>query len=251
MAYTSETRSLARQMRIQGATHREIAKQLNVAISTAYAWTRSVVLTSVQKQAIKKRRKVYQMSEPEKEAAKSRLQRYWATHKFTNEQLLARITHFYEVYGRIPLKREFNAWDTYAARFGSWNAAIRTAGFVPNTALYSKRFTAKDGHVCDSYSELIIDNWLSSKGVAHERHVPYPGTRLTADFQLGDGTYVEFFGLAGAQSAYDRTVARKREFAGKHSISLIELHPQDLYPAPKLDHLLVGDTGFEPVTSRV
>jgi hypothetical protein len=48
----------------------------------------------------------------------------------------------------------------YQQRFGSWNNAIRLAGFEPNSVIFSKKFLAKDGHVCDSYAEKIIDDWL-------------------------------------------------------------------------------------------
>lgn len=249
MTKPTSVKDRARSLRKAGATHREIALDLFISPSTAYEWTRDIVLTQDKKDKINERRNVHKMSEEEKEKAGIRLKEYWKKNSYTKEELITRIKDFYTVNGRIPLKKEFNAWDVYVTRFGSWNAAIKEAGFEANPVLFSKKFLASDGHSCDSFSEKIIDDYLSSNGILHVRNAPYPNSKFTADFQAGEA-FIEFFGLAGASKEYDNRISEKRKVARKHRINLIEIYPQDLYPISKLP-ILVGDTGFEPVTSRV
>ena len=80
----------------------------------------------------------------------------------SKEELYKQIKEFYKKNKRIPLKREFPHYDAIRARFGTWNKAIEAAGFEPNPVMFSKKFIAKDGHICDSFSEKIIDDWLYS-----------------------------------------------------------------------------------------
>ncbi|GAI04393.1 unnamed protein product, partial [marine sediment metagenome] len=91
--------------------------------------------------------------------ARINLSRYWKK-PYSKKHLITKIRKFYFKNGRIPLKREFNMYREYQQRFGSWNNAIKLAGFKPNQVIFSKKFIAKDGHICDSYAEQIIDDWL-------------------------------------------------------------------------------------------
>lgn len=85
---------------------------------------------------------------------------YEATHPlYTEKQLIEIMQVFYEKEGRIPLHAEFKSNgdypdpDTYCVVFGSWNEAIRQAGFVPNQASLGSTIIARDGHKCRSLGE--------------------------------------------------------------------------------------------------
>ncbi|MBI4133231.1 hypothetical protein HY478_01310 [Candidatus Uhrbacteria bacterium] len=94
---------------------------------------------------------------------------------------------------------------------------------------------AKDGHVCDSVSEALIDNWLTEHGIAHERDARYPGgTNHTADWRVGDTVFLEYFGLAHDSPRYDKAISEKKKICEQHAILLIEIYPQDLYPTMQL-----------------
>ncbi|MDD3531077.1 MAG: hypothetical protein PHV99_00575 [Candidatus Pacebacteria bacterium] len=236
--HSASTKENARFLRSEGLTHREIAKQLSVSISIAHQWTKDVQISLLQKQAIENRRNYHRMSATEKKIVGERLAPY--RKKYSSEDLLKKIRDFYVLNGRIPLKREFNQWDAFAANFGSWNNAIKQAGFETNPVLFAKKFTATDGHDCDSFTEKIIDDWFTSNCILHERNYPYGDTRLTADFKIHFDILVEFFGLAGVQEVYDKNIKRKRSLAKKLGYRLVEIYPNDIYPENKLS-VLFGD----------
>jgi hypothetical protein len=74
--------------------------------------------------------------------------------------VLERIHSFYFEHGRIPLKKELHSMYSLTRRaYGSWNKAIQIAGYEPNPVLFAHKNVALDGHICDSFSEMIIDNF--------------------------------------------------------------------------------------------
>lgn len=153
------------------------------------------------------------------------------------EQILLCIKEFHREFGRIPLKREFEHCSAARDRFGTWNNAIKAAGFDPNPVMFAKRYIANDGHECDSFTEKIIDDWLFAKNISHQRSLPYPGNKLlSVDFVVGN-KWIEFFGLAGELGDYDMLVQRKRRLCRRHNIKLIEIYPKDLFPAKKREEI--------------
>jgi len=229
--YSQKIKLKARMLRRQGWTHREIGRELGIAHSTAYYWTKEINLTLKQKKAIDERKNKRIWTE-EKRVKRSRLarvnlSRYWKK-PYSKKELLDRIRKFYLKNGRIPLKREFNMYREYQQRFGSWNNAIKLAGFKPNQVIFSKKCIAKDGHACDSYAEKIIDDWLFEHRIPHERNLPYPNRKMTADFAIGN-VRIEYFGLRGLNKIYDRTIQIKRDICQEGKLKLIEIYPTDLF----------------------
>lgn len=238
--YSVAIKMKARELRKKGMTHREVAKGLGISLGSAHLWTAMITLTKEQKRAIRKR-SAEQAFFPERrrrlsEAARVNLAAY--REKYTKEILLEKIVGFYRRHGRIPLKREFNMHREYKLRFGSWNNAIKLAGFNPNPVLFSYKFKARDGHFCDSFTEKIIDDWLSVRRIFHQRNVRYGGTKMTADFFIPPRTVMEFFGLAGVQKSYDEIIERKKELCRKLKLHLVSVYPEDIFPHNSLSRLL-------------
>ena len=233
--YPPKIRLKAIVLRRNGLTHREIRAKLGVSPSTAVSWTKGITLTSVQRKSMweRKNKRIWTESRRIKQGklARINLSCYWRK-PYSKEALLSGIKKFYLINGRIPLKREFGSLRVYRTYFGSWNNAIRAAGFEPNVVLFSKKFIAQDGHVCDSFAEKIIDDWLFRRCIKHERNVPYGNTRMTSDFSVGN-VRIEYFGLAGEKRSYDAIIARKRKLCREAKLKLIELYPSDLFS----DHL--------------
>lgn len=158
--------------------------------------------------------------------------------KITKKQIIEEIRKFYRDNGRIPLKRELHHYKATRSRFGTWNKAIKAAGFEPNPVMFAKKFIANDSHKCDSLAEKIIDDWLYARKIKHKTNVRYPeNNSLTADFVVGNN-WIEFFGLDGQLSSYDQLKKKKLKIAKMLNLHLITIYPQDLFPKCKLGKIL-------------
>lgn len=150
------------------------------------------------------------------------------------EELIFKIRTFVKKCGRIPLKREMLNYHAFRSRFGTWNNAIKTAGFDPNPVMFANKHIASDGHKCDSLAERIIDDWFYARQTEHERSTPYPGDYgLKVDFKVRD-YWVEFFGLSGEHKRYDRLKRKKIRLAKKLNLKLVGIYPKDLFPKSRL-----------------
>ena len=159
------------------------------------------------------------------------------TPKVTKEQIIKEIKEFYQNNGRIPLKRESHHYVATRLRFGTWNKAIKKAGFFTNPVLFAKKYIASDGHKCDSLSEKIIDDWLTKREIIHQKNAHYPNSKCTTDFKVND-TFIEFFGLHGELKIYDEYFMKKLDFVRINNLKLIAIYPKDLFPKSKLDYVL-------------
>lgn len=156
----------------------------------------------------------------------------------TKERIINWINKFYRINGRIPFKNEYSHYHAARLRFGTWNKAIKAAGFEPNPVMFAKKHIANDGHKCDSLAEKIIDDWLYSRCIKHEVNYPYPGDgRYTADFKVED-FWIEFFGLNGEHRRYDELKKLKLKLAKKKKLKLMEVYPEHLFPKSILDKVL-------------
>ncbi len=131
-------------------------------------------------------------------------------------------------------------------KFGSWNNAVTAAGLEPhrsddNRMYHRTKTKAQDGHVCDSVSGAIIDNWLTKNNISHVRDTKYPTTNHRADWSVKNGkVFIEYFGLAKDSPRYDRAVKEKIKLCRKNKIKLIGIYPKDLYPNNQLGKVLNG-----------
>lgn len=162
-----------------------------------------------------------------------------ALRRYTPQELIQIIKKTAQKLKRVPARREMEGINKTCKRFfGSWNNTILAAGLQPNRShsqrMYKRTNTvAADGHLCDSISELLIDNWFIKNKIEHTRNVFYPDTNYKADWGIdlkGKTIFVEYFGLAKDSPRYDRSIAKKKALCCKHKIKLIEIYPWDLYP---------------------
>ncbi len=159
--------------------------------------------------------------------------------KYSAQVILEEIRNFKSEHERIPTKMDLmKIYRVTREFFGTWNNAIKKAGFEPNPVMFAKKYIAKDGHRCDSLAEMIIDDWLYVRDISHKRSYPYPSNLgLTVDFLVED-FWIEFFGLSGQHKRYDEPKAIKISLASKLKLSLIEVYPKHLFPENKLDEVL-------------
>jgi len=84
---------------------------------------------------------------------------------YSREKLIEKIKGFVQKEGRVPTKNEFTKNPLYPNHttcrdyFGTWDDAIKAAGYEPNERWFVSRnprnLYAKDGHLCDSISLMI------------------------------------------------------------------------------------------------
>lgn len=236
-----KVKKTAKLMRKSGLTHREISKKMGISLGSAFLWTKGIILTDDQKMAVMKRKHkvVFTPERRQKlrQAAKVNLSKFWKK-PYSKKELLSKIQRFYLDKGRIPLKEELGSYWACQKRFGSWNNAVKAAGFEPNPVIFSKKSVAKDGHNCDSFAEKIIDDWLCDKKIAHNRNFKYRKTKFTADFFIAPNIIVEFFGLAGTQKLYDEVIKIKRKLSKNLSLKLIEIYPKDIKLKNRLNEII-------------
>lgn len=174
----------------------------------------------------------------------------WADrYSYSRELVLSRIYELSLKLGRSPSKREYKQYSTAIKLFGTWNNALLAAGLAPNRSadkkMYNRRrCVAKDGHKCDSISELIIDNWLDLHSISHQKDACYPSGNFRADWSLPDGTLIEYFGLATDSTRYDLAIKHKKQICMESKVKLIEIYPCDLYPNVKLDSKFTVELDF-------
>lgn len=168
----------------------------------------------------------------------------WAkTHEISKEELIHQIRSLSLSLGRTPIKRECKHCTACYKYFGSWTNALIAAGLTPHRSLNQKMFKrricrAKDGHICNSVSELIIDNWLHKNNIAHEKEVPYPKGKFIADWSLSKNILVEYFGLANDSRRYDEEIKKKQQICKDSEVTLIEIYSKDLFPENRLEEIL-------------
>ncbi|TSC89027.1 MAG: hypothetical protein G01um10142_546 [Parcubacteria group bacterium Gr01-1014_2] len=166
------------------------------------------------------------------------------TLKYTKEEPINLIRKYFKKNNRVPARRNLPLLASCTRYyFGSWNNAVIATGLTPNRShdhrMYRRIMTkANDGHMCDSVSEAIIDDWLTKNKIPHKRDIPYPDTNHKADWAVKDNIFIEYFGLAKDSPRYDRSIRKKKKLCEKFRIKLIEIYPQDLYPDISLDSKL-------------
>ncbi len=129
----------------------------------------------------------------------------------------------------------------------TWFEVLLAAGLLPEGSLKGARgvrVIANDGCVCLSLGEKLIDDVLSSEGIAHAREIHYPDSGFRSDWKCGD-IYIEFFGLTG-NLAYDAKAQAKRGLASELGLRIVEIFPADLKDPSALRTRLLRDLADAP-----
>lgn len=103
--------------------------------------------------------------------------------------------------------------------------------------MFADKCVARDGHICDSVAEKVIDDYLSRKEIKHQRNISYPGGIYTADFKIGI-KLIEYFSLSGELERYYELREIKKKLAKQYKLNLVEIYPKDLYPKNRLATIL-------------
>lgn len=146
----------------------------------------------------------------------------------------------------LTVTREMPGPNYYEHCWRHWIVALIAAEVLDKEARPTGRGTqclAQDGHLCFSFAEKRIDDWLTEHRVRHTKEPHYPrhpihnpNGQRRADWLVGE-FYLELFGLTG-DPEYDRRVKQKRLLAQAVGLKTIELTYDDMAdPTEKLGFL--------------
>ncbi len=170
--------------------------------------------------------------------------------EYSEEFLIKEIERFIEENNHIPSTNEFRYTKSYPGIkaykriFGSFNQALVSLGYTPVSVAkgnqYGNSVVAKDGHICDSNEECMVDNFLFDNKISHSIQPLYPRHSslnikgyIRADFLLQDGTFVEYCGLIN-KAFYRTRLERKIHLANELGLKLITVMPSDLSNLKKI-----------------
>jgi hypothetical protein len=113
---------------------------------------------------------------------------------------------------------------------------------------YTKKVPiAKDGHFCDSYSEVIIDDFLYMNKIPHKRNIQFnfPKIKCRPDFVLDNMIIIEVlmadYRIGNHKGRYKQYVDRyvkKRAAYKSAKMEMIEVFPDELIDRSKLEKKL-------------
>ncbi len=95
------------------------------------------------------------------------------------------------------------------------------------------KYTCEDGHIVRSRGELVIDNYFSSRQIAHvyEKSIQIRGGTIKYDWYLPElETYVEYWGYGG--KAYMERKKEKIRLYRRNGLKLLSIedkHLEDIY----------------------
>jgi hypothetical protein len=155
---------------------------------------------------------------------------------YSREQLIIMLKNFYKLTGKIPdvedMKRPNHR--VFQNEFGSWQNALNQAGFKSCKGKY----ISKDGHICDSKSEVMIDNLMYKMSIPHTKSENYPvdneynkNGKKKCDWKVGD-TYVEFLGYINhrnpiVQRKYEKKTNEKFDMCMKNGWNFMFISPDN------------------------
>lgn len=156
----------------------------------------------------------------------------------SKEEAISALIQLAKELGRTPMQEDLIKYDYvpsschYCKLFGSFKNALKEAGLEVNKIYYSKLGTR-----CNSSYEVKIANALEKHNIPYQKEIRYDKVidnfdkRYRFDFVFdinGTAMYVEYFGITGVDSYYDKT-NEKIQICKDNNINLIPLFKEDLF----------------------
>ena len=163
---------------------------------------------------------------------------------YTKECLLNLIKEFYRNHNRIPQYRDFNkntllpGGATYQRHFGSWNNAIKAAGFEPDINNgFGIKTIAKDGILYRSKSEAyFVDTFLYEK-YDYEYEPEYDNSNKFYDFYIKElDLYIELDG----ECRPPEIIEEKIQINKQENKNLLVIRTKDIYNKKELKEFMLA-----------
>jgi hypothetical protein len=171
--------------------------------------------------------------------------------EWKKEELISVINDFVVDNDRIPTNREFNdsksiypSVNPFIRVFKTWNLAIESAGYDPNTNLYGISVQADDGNNCRSLLEFEFINKFLCNKVSYIYEPRYPNPyKLLYDFYLTDlNVYIEIAG--GTSKSYLDNLERKININKVIGKNLLVVYDKDIKNFNSIEGLIDGSKTY-------
>lgn len=170
--------------------------------------------------------------------------KYWQDFKNIKKEILS-INH---MLGRFPVTNDF----VRLGKGGLLSAIMKYHGGLRNlkhVLKYKGKYPiAKDGHACDSYSEVIVDDFLLANNISHRRDIQFNfgNIKCRPDFVLNNGTLIEVLmadyrkkNYRGKLKYYVERYSKKKEAYLLYNYKVIEVFPAEIVDQKKLTKKLL------------
>jgi len=121
-----------------------------------------------------------------------------------------------------------------SVRFGSYNTFLKQCGLATRSQSWFNNFSvSKDGDLCNSRSELLVDDFFYDNDIPHRKEVWYRDLgietkkKYRTDWVLEDGLVVEFCGMM-AMDEYAIKMEEKEDMLITNDIPFVFLEFADL-----------------------
>ena len=153
--------------------------------------------------------------------------------EFSKRELVVGLRKLTEELKRVPIKVDLllcnylPQQETFKKNFGSYYEALAVSGIsgILNRGISNVCFS-KDGHLCNSTEEAIIDDLLFENNIDHEKEVNYPNSRYIADWKIGN-LYLEYTSIESFKLYSDR-LKEKVAFIKENNLNVLFLGKKDL-----------------------
>ena len=152
----------------------------------------------------------------------------------------------YEI-GRFPTSTDLRLHNKHkllsaiSSNYDGLKNVRKFLGYTKNSPI------AKDGHFCDSFSEVIIDDFLYMNKIPHKRNIQFNFLKIKCrpDFVLDNMIFIEVlmadYRIGNHKGRYKQYVdryVRKREAYKNAKMEIIEVFPDELIDRSKLEKKL-------------
>lgn len=125
---------------------------------------------------------------------------------------------------RDALKNDISLYNCKRL-FCNFTLAMIASGFSPCVKMRKAHKTI-DGHICDSYEEMLIDNMLTEFNIPHTTHVNYPNSKYKCDFCINNNYFIEYTGYSNKKNQilknkYLQRLENKVLIAKNHNIQVL------------------------------
>jgi len=153
---------------------------------------------------------------------RQKCKKYWMMWEHVENFLKENFPHLIET-GQCPttemMRNSGEDPSSFLRHFGGIEGICKKLNLVP-----SKGYKTRDGHFVRSYYELLVDEYLYSRGIDHEPEIkPFKKYGYRCDQKIGN-LYLEIWGYCPRAKKYHAKRLKKEKLYKSHNLTLISIN---------------------------